>query len=428
MKGKLLIISDAAAATGFAQVAHNLIVRLSKDWEIHVLAINYHGDPHPIQEHAKLYNPQAKQPFDYYGYSRVNELIKKIKPDVVFMINDAWILTEYVRAITVKNTKLVFYTPVDGPNIKPMYIEPLNKFTRGIAYTQFGAKELYMGGYLGVLDVIPHGIDTNVFYPMGKIETRRTMIDNKFVANLNEDDFIVQIVDRNSQRKRIDLAMYGFALWANTKPKNVKLWYHGALLDEGYDIAQLSAAFNIEDRMIYTSKNINPAEGLDISIVNAVYNAADIKVSTSGGEGWGLTAMESMATRTANMVVNTAAYSEWAKGGVHYINASTIPLVNTRGLNTIHAQADIYDYINGLERLYSDEAYRKYIAGAGYELVTQSRYTWDSIASSFDAIFTEVLHERTDGHSENDRTSKGEVSQETNDTFRRNWKTRSPSS
>lgn len=420
MKGKLLIISDAAAATGFAQVSHNLIMRLSIDWDIHVLAINFNGDPHPIQQYAKLYYPQAKQPLDYYGYSRVKELIAKIQPDITFLINDAWILAEYLRAMPKEiKTKLVFYSPVDAVNVKPMYVEPLNRFDRGIAYTKFGAKQLALSGYKGQLDVIPHGVDTSVFFPMDKNEVRQTMVDRKLVKNLGVDDFIVQVVDRNSQRKRLDLALYGFALWAGNKPSNVKLWYHGALLDEGYDIAQLAEFFGISDRMIYTSKNINPQEGVDISMVNAAYNAADIKVSTSGGEGWGLTAMESMATKTANMVVNTAAYSEWANGGVHYIEPSNLPLASTRGLNTLLAQADLDSYIAGLQRLYEDVSYRDYIANRGYELVTGEEFTWSNVASRFDAVFTEVITEvitevnnGTNGDSADDKSLQGEIRQE----------------
>lgn len=416
MKGKLLIVADAACATGFAQVSHNLIMRLHNEWEISVLAVNYKGDPHPIQQYAQVYSPQAVQPLDYYGYYRINDLQKKIKPDVVLHINDPWVLSEYMQVLK-PNTpgKLVFYTPVDAINVKSMYITPLNKFDRGIAYTKFGADVLIAGGYNSTLDIIPHGVDTTIFFPMNKIETRQTMIDKKFVQNLAIDDFIVQIVDRNSLRKRIDLALYGFALWANSKPKNVKLWYHGALMDEGYDIAQLADFFGISDRMIYTSKTINPATGVDISMVNAAYNAADVKVSLSGGEGWGLTAMESMATRTANMVVNAAAYSEWAKGGVHYIKPSGIPLVSTKGLNTIQAQADLDDYILGLERMYSEESYRKYIANAGYEIVTREEYTWSNIASRFDAIFTEVLNgHKLNSDTKDGETSKGEVYQEAN--------------
>jgi D-inositol-3-phosphate glycosyltransferase len=387
--GTLFIIADAGCTTGFAKVTHSFIKHLSQHWNIHVLAINYNGDYHPISEYCRLYNPQAKVSGDYYGYSRVKSLLSGISPDMIFMINDAWVITEYLRVIGDTEIPIAFYTPVDAVNIKPMYIEPLNKANIGIAYTAFGSKVLIDGGYRKPLHILPHGVDTDVFYPIA--DAKQLIVDNKLVDNLSIDDFVVQVVDRNSQRKRLDLALYGFALWAAHKPTNVKLWYHGALKDEGYDVAQLADYFGISDRMIYTALNLDPGNGVTDDVLNAVYNAADIKVSTSGGEGFGLTAMESMATHTANMAVNTAAISEWANGGVHYIRPSNIPLVSTRGLNTIQAQADIDSYIEGLERLYTDTSYRDYIANSGYGLVTQSKYQWSIIADRLHRIFKDYI-------------------------------------
>lgn len=391
MKDKtLLIAADAAVDTGFAKVTHSLIQRFAHNWNVHVLAVNYDGDYHPISQHAKLYNPRLKSLDDFYGFNRLAELQQRLVPDVTFYINDPWVLNTYIDH-ALYNTTNVFYAPVDAVNIKPAFTYNLHKFTQGIAYTQFGVDVLAMSGYTDPMYVVPHGIDTSDFFPMDKREVRAAIKNRNLVLNVEVDDYIVQVVDRNSLRKRIDLALYGFAIWARDKPKNVKLWYHGSLVDEGYDIAQLAEFFGIADRMIYTATNLNPAHGVSVSVMNAMYNAADVRLSTSGGEGWSLCTMESMATKTANMVVNTAALSEWARGGVHYIRPSEIPLVTLKGLNTIHAQADIQDLVFSLEKMYVDNQYRDYIAQQGYDLVTQDMYTWDSVALSFEHIFEDVL-------------------------------------
>jgi len=389
-KKTLLIAADAAVDTGFAKVTHSLIQRFAHSWDVYVLAVNYDGDYHPITKHAKLYNPRLKDAGDFYGFTRLAEMQRIIKPDITLYINDPWVLNTYIIHAA-EGTVNVFYTPVDAINIKPAFTYNLDKFTQGIVYTQFGVDVLGVSGYKKPMYIIPHGIDTTDFFPMDKQEVRAVIKNKNLVQNVDIDDYIVQVVDRNSLRKRIDLALYGFALWSKNKPKNVKLWYHGALLDEGYDIAQLAEFFGIADRMIYTAKNLNPAHGVSVSVMNAMYNAADVRVSTSGGEGWGLCTMESMATKTANMVVNTAALSEWARGGVHYIQASDVPLVTQKGLNTIHAQTDIADYILSLEKMYTDSAYRNFVAEKGYELVTQDKYTWDSVALSFEHVFNTVM-------------------------------------
>lgn len=392
MKKKLLLVGDAAADTGFAKVLHSLAYRWANNWDLYILGVNYDGDYHPISQVAKLFNPRLRDFNDVYGLTRIPELTTKIKPDLVFYLNDPWILSQYAKEIPkAYPTKHVFYTPVDAVNVKSTFVEPLHAFTQGVVYTYFGGSVLQQSGYSKNLAIIPHGIDLQEFFPMDKKAVRAEIKNKSLTDNVDPEDFIVQVVDRNSQRKRIDLAMYGFALWSSNKPKNVKLWYHGALLDVGYDIAQLAEFFGITDRMIYTVKNLDPAHGVSTSVLNAVYNAADVRVSTSGGEGWGLCTMESMATRTANMVVNTAALSEWARGGVHYIEPSDIPYVTTNGLNTIHAQASIQSYIDGLEKMYTDSLYREYIAESGYALVTQSNFLWDTVAAQFNAVFHNII-------------------------------------
>lgn len=45
-KRRMLWVGDAVAHTGFATVTDNIVRRLLKYWDIHVLGINYHGDPH----------------------------------------------------------------------------------------------------------------------------------------------------------------------------------------------------------------------------------------------------------------------------------------------------------------------------------------------------------------------------------------------
>jgi glycosyltransferase involved in cell wall biosynthesis len=400
MKGKLLIVADCAAATGFAQVSHNLIQRLYTEWDIHVLAINYTGDPHHITQYAKLYNPSARSQGDLYGLTRIESLQYDLKPDIVFHINDPWVISGYLRATKDAPGKKVFYTPVDGTNIKPMYAQPLNKFNHGIAYTMFGEEVLRAGGYTGPMSVIPHGVDRQVFYPISKAEARAKGAPTGTDIS---DWYIVQVVDRNSQRKRLDLALYGFARWVKetNKPDNVKFYYHGALQDEGYDLVQLADYWGVADRIMVTATNLNPHDGVDLEFMKYIYSLADVKVGL-GNEGWGLTTMESMRCGVSNLVLDTAAYSEWARGGVEYIAPADIPFANIRGLNTIHQQPNIDSYIAGLEKLYNDKVYRTTLAQTGYELVSQDKYSWDTISKQFDMVFEEVLN---DGSEDNNRAN-----------------------
>ncbi len=280
-KKKLFIIADAGVDTGFASVTHNLVNSLHPRWDISILGINYYGDPHPIQKKAEIWAPTGIMQGDVYGYNRVKTLLTNINPDAVLVINDPWIASEYTA--TWKDTpglKFV-YTPVDATNIKPMFVDSINKgYDHVIAYTQFGADELKRAGLKLPSSVIPHGVDKRTYFPLDKAKTRTDL-------GIDPNWFVVQVVDRNQIRKRIDLALYYFAQWVTItdKPIDVKLHYHGALMDEGWDIAQLGKELGIDDRLIFSHRQLSPAHGFPLEAMKLVYNVADIKLSTTQGEG-----------------------------------------------------------------------------------------------------------------------------------------------
>lgn len=278
-KKNLFIVSDAGVDTGFARVAHSIINELHKTYNIDVLAINYVGDPHDIQSKARLWNPSGVAAGDVYGMSRLPVLVENTKADIMLFIQDPWILAEYAPLLDTIDIPKIAYTPVDAQHIKKMYTEPINDvYTHVIAYTEFGKKELIDGGLTLPTSVIPHGIDKNIFYPIAREEARRK-------GGIDANYFIVQVVDRNQQRKRIDLAIEYFADWVKDKPKNVMFYYHGAVRDQGWDIGELMQYHGIHDRLILSHQNLNPSHGFDVEYMKYVYAIADVKMSVSIGEG-----------------------------------------------------------------------------------------------------------------------------------------------
>lgn len=121
-----------------------------------------------------------------------------------------------------------------------------------------------------------------------------------------------------------------------------------------------------------------------------VYNVADVKLSTTKGEGWGLTTLESMACGIPNIVPRFSALGEWANGGVEYIELSDIPDFSIRGVNTLSFIPDKTSTITALEKLYNSKAYRTELGQRGYSLVTQPKFEWINIAKEFDKVFRAI--------------------------------------
>ena len=93
-KKKLLWCGDIVAMTGFARVTENVLERLRDNYEIVVLSCNWWGDPTPLQEFYKMYPSSNRYQTAPFGEQRIREVVEKEKPDVVFTINDMWIINE----------------------------------------------------------------------------------------------------------------------------------------------------------------------------------------------------------------------------------------------------------------------------------------------------------------------------------------------
>jgi hypothetical protein len=87
---KILYCGDAFVQTGFGRVAEYLLPALAKEHEVHVLAVNFHGDHDDEAVKYKTY-PAMIHGSDPFGSHRIGELVQTIKPDLVWVTNDLWV-------------------------------------------------------------------------------------------------------------------------------------------------------------------------------------------------------------------------------------------------------------------------------------------------------------------------------------------------
>ncbi len=383
---KLLFVGDAVRQTGFARVAHAILNHLKQDWDITVLGINYNGDPHdyPYPIYPAM-DPMSEQA-DMRGISKFPALLQKVKPELVLFLNDPWNVAAYLDLDIPCAT--VAYIPVDGKNMKQVWAEKLNKLDHAIFYTDFGLNEARDAGFTGNGSVIPHGVDLGNFKRVEKQEARRLMGLSK---QLPADAFIVGNINTNNPRKRWDLTVRYFAEWVTKYniPENVYLYCHCDPSNPGWDVAQLCYYYGIHDRMILKSPYVEVPEDK----MNVIYSALDVQISTTLGEGWGLTQMEGMACNVAQIAPDWAALGEWAENGIELIACSKV-YVTPQNINTVGGIADKEEFIEILDCLYRNPRRRKLIAKRGNELVRHSQYQWKNIAKRFNHILTQAIREK----------------------------------
>jgi glycosyltransferase involved in cell wall biosynthesis len=389
-KPKLLWVGDIVATTGFARVTENVLSRLADKYEIHVLGCNWHGDYTPLQEVYRMYPASNRFQQAPFGEDRIREIVGLVRPDVIFTINDVWIINEQWRRIADLREevgfKFVGYYPMDSYEWYGSLLDTMNEWDAAVCYTEFGAYETINAGFQKPVTVVPHGVTSGQFYPIDKIEARKQL-------GLEPDDFIVFNGNRNQFRKRMDITISAFAKFAVDRP-DAKLYMHMGMKDQGWDIMPLFAremkrqGLDPNNRIIMTSPSENPPS-VPVELLNTIYNVADVGVNTCKGEGWGLVNFEHAACRVAQVVPDHTSCKEIFDGAGLLIRSLHADVDTNFG--RIMPCPDDNHLAELLGRLYDDRDLLDKTAQACYERVTDSCFAWDTVASQFDDVFQEVL-------------------------------------
>lgn len=391
-KPKVLWCGDIVAMTGFARVTENVISRLDDNFEIVVLGNNWWGDPHPLQQRFKMYPSSNRFQQEPFGVERIREVVEREQPDVVFTINDMWIINNQYNQIRdlhqQKKFKFVGYAPMDSYNWLGALGETANEWDAIISYTEFGAYEFVKGGIQKPIAVIPHGVTPGQFYPKDKAAARKRL-------GLADDIFIVFNGNRNQFRKRIDLTISAFAKFAKDKP-DTQLYVHMGLKDQGWDLLPLfgremqKQGLDPNGRIIMTANSAGPPN-MDVDMLNDIYNACDVGVNTCKGEGWGLVNFEHAACRVAQVVPNHTSCKEIFEGYGRLIDCNHVD-VDVNMSREMPCPSD--DHLAEiLTELYENRDELDRVAEACYQRATDEQFSWDTVASQFGGIFEDVLKE-----------------------------------
>jgi D-inositol-3-phosphate glycosyltransferase len=399
---RILIIGDAVAPTGFARVIRSIFAPLHQKFELHQLATRFDGRPHNYP--WTLY--RAAEGKSAYGYDQIAPLIDQIEPAIVFLLYDIPFQVPYMEELrkTASRPKIIIYSPVESGPIAPEIIERLHGVTRYVLYTEYGRREIEESlqrvrrekpdFQFPELEVIPHGVDTRSFYPLGedcgdipprRLEARRAL---KLDDAEHLEAFIVLNANRNMPRKRIDITMQGFAHFAKDKPANVKLYLHMATEDTGWNVAVLAKRYGIFDRLIMTQAD-NSQPTFSDKQMNLLYNACDVGITTTTGEGWGMANFEHAATRAAQIVPRHTSLADLWQGAAEFVEP-VMKLTYPGNLTEGHIVTP-FGVAAALQRLYDDRQHRNSLAEAAYRNATRPELNWNSIAQQWGRLFDDTI-------------------------------------
>jgi D-inositol-3-phosphate glycosyltransferase len=377
-RGRLLWVGDAAVPTGFATVTHSVLQHLHADWEIFVSGINYSGGRH---DYPYTILP-AWQGGDMWGMSRFAALCEEIAPDVTVINNDWWNVAAFLDHAP-KSLPIIGYMPVDAAHLDPTDMRRLESLEAAVWYTDYGYQQAVQAGFSGARHVIPHGLDGQQWQPVDKKVARQ-----RLGLRLPENAFIVGNVNRNQPRKRLDVSVRLFAQWIKAHEiSDAWLLLHCARKDTGWNLERVARFYGIEDRLILTGPEELHEAG-DASQLQDTYSALDVQITTTLGEGWGLTTMEGMACGIPQIVPDWAALGEWAAPAIKV--PCTTELVHPE-INTVGALPDESIFVEQLHRLRTSSALRAELSRAGMAHVRQPQFAWSDVASHFESLFLAAI-------------------------------------
>jgi len=388
-KPKLLWVGDIAM-TGFGRVTGALLPRLRDKYDIAVLASNHHGDPCEEQNLYRVYPASNRFQQAPFGEERIREIVEREQPDIICTLNDPWIVSDQYRRIEDLHKqgkfKFVGYLTMDSYNWLGGIDPHINVWDAVIAFTEFGAYEFLKAGINRPITVIPHGLDSEVFYPMDKKAARKEL-------KLSEDIFICFNGQRNQPRKRIDITIAAFAQFAVGRP-DTQLYLHMGLKDQGWDVMGLFAremrknGLDPNNRIIMTTNSPNPPN-VSVEMLNTIYNVADVGINTTKGGGWELVNFEHAACRVAQVVSDHTSTKEIFEGHGKLIRCDHIDVDPNYGREM--PCPSVEHLVELLVELYEDRDELKRVAQSCYGRVTEDQFKWDNISDQFDGVFQEVL-------------------------------------
>ena len=375
----ILIVGQASQKTGLARVTRAIAKQLGARDDVHVLGIDCLDGGAGGEGWTLHANPRR---IDLYAEGRLTTLMDELRPSVVLLYNDLWVIPRYFEPLQEARHRcpVVGYVPIDGQIANSSLIMQLAPLDAVAVFTEFARAQLQPGCNA---HVIPHGVDTSAFHPIARPDARKELFPER--PDL-WDGFWVLNANRNQPRKRLELTLRGFARFAENKPANVRLYLHTGLNDIGVDLVREAERLGIPDRLLLTHGGGNDHPASSTASLNMIYNACDVGVNTATGEGWGLISCEHAATRAAQIVPRHSACAEIWDGA-----AELMPVVRADETHFFNGGIiDPADLADCLERLYADRAHCESRAQSAYERMQDPAYRWERIGEQWRAL----LHSR----------------------------------
>jgi glycosyltransferase involved in cell wall biosynthesis len=321
----VVISTHIDQTTGYSKVSYNLLKQAST-LAPRVKVFHYGFQRHPnTPGHRKappgvnLYDAAANEDpkEEGFGFNKVHDYLEMVNPDVVMLYNDPLVIYKFLEAMKHDRKTSTYKLWIYVDQVYAGIAAPLVKTIRDHADRVYCFTELWKSTFLSYGDfpdvrILEHAVDSTTFHPLAD-DARLALRKN---LGIPANGVVFLNANRNSQRKRLDLTLAGFARVLKTHPNTFLVLATNVSPQSGayYDISAIfqreAARQGLEQFLLSRLILIDtaPPNLVGDEGINQLYNVADIGINTSDGEGFGLCQLEHMLTGAPQVVTDVGSF------------------------------------------------------------------------------------------------------------------------
>lgn len=293
MKKCLFYGENPVIATGFSQVSRHILPVLLQQYEVDAVLVNFFDDMsiEGLPPHLHVFHESTT---DRLQIAAIEKHIREDEYDLLFIIIDlniAWGLLPAIQERKSQNAKVICYPAIDCDGLPQEYYQ-IVEHMEIVAFSRYAQQQIKQ--YAGKdVPYIYHGVDIDVFRPASTKEKQQW---RKRYFHIEDDTFLVSVFARNQWRKDIGRSIMAFKLFHKHYPHS-KLYIHASQQDLGGNIALQAKLLGMDilDGSIVFVPDPFSRSGVPVEVLRQLYCCSDVVVSSSQGEGFGLTTIEAMA-------------------------------------------------------------------------------------------------------------------------------------
>lgn len=230
------------------------------------------------------------------------------RPDAFVLLIDVWV---YAPDKLKEIPNLTSWVPVDHVQLPKRVLTSLTACRYVWSMSRHGQRLLDAAGVKNTY--VPHGVDAKTYRPVDRAEARQTM-------ELPADAFVAVMVAANKgfpDRKNIRSTLKAWSRFIQTHPDAV-LYLHTDAFPTmgGVHVSDIADFYGIPDKNLKLPDPYRHVRGdYSPAIMNLIYNAADVKLLPSAGEGFGIPVIEAQAAGCPVIVTGATAQAELCGAG-----------------------------------------------------------------------------------------------------------------